>query len=477
MIVLDDSTDVDATQLNMAEGRAPRGSRTGRARDRRRQRRSECAGSWRRHPRGGRRGSARGGPHHEAPAASAYFYDSPEESVELPLRIGGTPAFGSGTLGYVNYTAESRGDFLGASGFLLAEVDVEAVARKADNVAPVSARLIPNIGELALEAKDGTLLRRSQSALFEALARRPRAGNRSQNQADSPDTDPYIPIPSNCIGVDCTEALLPQYSFSSSNESIGDFVTPNTASPDPHAVLLGANEQPIHDSSSGLFCAYNAGTTIVTIRAGGLAASLPVTVRAGSVRRPCGTQPLTVLPAHRAVLPAPPPAPAPAPAAAPSGTPPAAAVLPLAPPPPPVPLPLPARTPTPPAPFSSPSPPLFAPAAFVPLPPPAAGRPAPPSGTSQVTATSSVFQTEPVAEQEKEEEEAIESVSNQAVAYDVSEHEPIPDYLAGLVVLAAFAGASIRRRSRRGPREVRVAPATLTTIHAQRRMAQERRRW
>jgi hypothetical protein len=414
-----------------------------------------------------------------ARGASAYFYDSPEENVKLPLDGSSIPSFGSGTLGYVNFSAESRGDFLGQSGFLLAEVNV-AKRDPGTNVAPVQASLIPNIGELALEGKDGTLLRRSQPALFAALARRPRAGNRSQNAAVSPDTDPYIPIPSNCVGVACADRILPKYEFSSSRKDIGDFVEPNLTSPDPHAVLLGSNGKPIPNPSFGLFCAYNAGTTIVTISTGGLSASLPVAVRAGSVRRPCGTTPLSVLPPRRqALLPAPPPPPAPAPATAPSGTP-AAAVLPIAPPPPPPPIPLPPRAPVPlpPAPFTGSSPLLFAPAAFVPLPPPAAGRPAPPSGTSQVTATSSVFQTEPVAEQEKEEEEAIESVGNQAAAYSAAEHEPMPAYIVGITILAAFAGAGIRRRPRRARRELRVAPATIATIRAQRRMGREERgRW
>jgi hypothetical protein len=420
--------------------------------------------------------------------ASAYFYDSPEQNIGLPLSFGGKsiPSFGSGTLGYVNFSAENRGDFLGQSGFLLAEVNV-AERDPNTNVAPVEASLVPNIGELALEGKDGTLLRRSQSALFEALARRPRAGNRSQNQAVTPDTDPYIPIPSNCVGADCTEQIQPNYVFSSSRPDLGGFVKPNLASPDRHAVLLDSHGEPLREpinpatgkeeATSGLFCAYNAGTTIVTITAGGLSASLPVTIRAGSVRRPCGTQPLKELPPRKqtAAL-APPPPPGPAPATSPSGTPPATSVLPLAPPPPPVPLP-PARVPHPaPAPFLAATPLLFAPAAFVPPPPPPAGRPAPPSGTSQVSATSSVFQTEPVAEEEKEEEEAIESVSNSAAAYNPAEHEPLSEYVVGVVILAALAGASIRRRPRRGRRELQVAPATANAMRTQRRLAREARR-
>jgi hypothetical protein len=74
-------------------------------------------------------------------------------------------------------------------------------------------------------------------------------------------------------------------------------------------------------------------------------------------------------------------------------------------------------------------------------------------------------------EREEEEESATESVANQAVAYRAVEHEPTPLYLLGFVMLAAFAGASVRRRPRRGRREVRVAPATISTMRAQRRMS------
>lgn len=402
--------------------------------------------------------------------ASAYFYDSPEENVQKPLLGSEVLTFGSGTLGYVNFTAESSGAFLGASGFLLAQVNV--AKRKSNNVAPVEARLIPDIGELALEAKDGTLLRRSQPALFDALARRPRAGNRSPGGGEVRfDTDPYIPIPSNCVGAACANGIFPEYEFSSSRTDIGDFVQPNLASPDPHAVLLGANEKPIHDALSGLFCAYNAGTTIVTISAGGLSSSLPVTVQAGSVRRPCGTQPLKELPSQQQSVPVPPPAPAPAPA--PAGPAPASAPPPLPVPPPPALIgPTPARQASrpPPPPFFLP-PALAAPVlAFVPPPVPTPARPTPPSGTSAVTSPIEV------AEHEEEEEEATESVSNQALAYRAPEHEPSPAYILGIVLLAAFAGASVHRRPRRGRHELRIAPATLSTQRAQRRMGAGRGR-
>ena len=115
-------------------------------------------------------------------------------------------------------------------GFLLAQVDAAPSARKPNNVAPVKARLIPNIGELALEAKGGVLLRRSQAALFDALARRPRAGGKSQRGVNSNEAAQYIPIPANCIGGECASRIPAEYEFSSSQPDIGEFVEPNLAS-------------------------------------------------------------------------------------------------------------------------------------------------------------------------------------------------------------------------------------------------------
>jgi len=404
--------------------------------------------------------------------ASAYFFDAPEENVALPLRIGSAsiPAFGSGTLGYINFINERAGDFHGASGFLLAQVNFATYRpTSTSNRAEVTARLIPSVGELALEAEDGTLLRRSQTALFQALARRPRAGNRARNGTNTGETDPYIPIPANCVGTACSIGLFPEYTFSSSRPDRGDFVQPNLASPDPHAVLLGANGKPIHDSQSGLLCAYNAGTTIVTISSGGLSFSLPVTIQAGSVRQPCGTVPLSELTGSQA-SPAPPPTPAPAPA--PAGPAPAAS-------PSPVPVPAPPAAPAP-SPTASPQPaakPFFLPPVlsspvlgFVPPPVPTPARPTPPSGTSAVTSPVEA------AEKEEEHEEATEQVSNQAVAYRPAEHEPPTLYLLGLIALAAVAGVSIRRRPGRGRRGAQVAPATISTIKTQERMRTRPRR-
>lgn len=401
-------------------------------------------------------------------AASAYFYDSPERNFTAPLQLGSVsiPSFGSGTLGYVKSNSETTGEFLGASGFLLAKITSAATARQPNNAAPVSVELIPNIEELALEAKDGTLLHRSQAALFAALARRPRAGNRSTNKAASFETDPYIPIPSVCVGALCGNAILPSYTFSSSRTDIGDFVKLNTAVADPKAVLLNAEGVPEHDPSSGLFCALNAGTTVVTISAGGLSASLPVTVQAGSVRRPCGTTKLKELPAPAQQVQVPGVTPTPTQA----GTAPSSAgfapLVPVPPAPAVVASPPAPKPPAPPAvrpPFLLPSPPSIAILGVVPPPLPTPARPTPPSGTSAVTS--------PVEapEREEQEEEATESAGNKAVAYRSAEHEPAPAYILGIIVLAAFAGASARRRPRRDRREIRVAAATVSSARTQRR--------
>ncbi len=391
-------------------------------------------------------------------SASAYFFDAPEHNVQGKLAGTTVPMFGSGTLGYVDFTAERSGAFTGASGFLLGEVDFSKHDLES-NVVPVSVKLIPNIGELALEAQEGTLLRRSATALFAGLARRPRAGNDSRPGAVRPETDPYVPIPAECVGTACASAILPSYSFSSSKPDYGNFVRQNLAL-GRTSVLLDASGNTIEDASSPLFCAFNAGTTIVTISAGGLSASLPVTVQAGSVRRPCGTVPLKELPERTPQPSLPPPAPSPAPGgAAPASSPPPLVPLPPA----PTLTPAPHAAPVPVAPsFLLAAPAPFAPLAIVPPPLPTPARPTPPSGTSAVT------QPVEAPEKEEKEEEATESVGNNAVAYRQSEHEPLPVYLLSFIVLAAFAGAAARRRPRHGRRDVRVAPATISATRWQR---------
>jgi hypothetical protein len=398
--------------------------------------------------------------------ASAYFFDFPEQDRQYSLNAGGRsiPAFGSGTLGYVNPPKKRETDFVGASGFLLAAVNV-AARNPATNVAPVGVRLIPNIGSLALDAADGTLLRRSQPALFEALARRPLGGGECTGAAaplgcEIMNPDPYLQIPSECQGPKCATATFPEYSFTSSRPDIAAFVAHDPASPNPRNVLL-VNEKPVLDSSSGLLCAFNAGTTTVTVSAGGLAYSTTVTVLPGSVQRPCGTTPLlgrsTASPSPTPVAP---PAPAPLPPS------PAPAPLPPPPPPPaaappaPAPLPLPTPLPAPATPTAAP-PPFFAPPApAVPLvpvvpPPPAPTFPVtPPSGTSPVSAT----------QEDEEEETAFDTVQSMTALRPDPPRAPslgagggggVPALLPVLALLAALGIAAgtltVYRRDARRP--------------------------
>ncbi len=105
---------------------------------------------------------------------------------------------------------------------------------------------------------------------------------------------PYVPIPPTPVSGGATVGRIdPEFSFTSSDPDIGDFVAVDPTSGNPRDVLLGADDKPVSDARSGLFCAFNAGTTTITVRTGGLAYSQKVTIQAGSVDRPCGTVPLS----------------------------------------------------------------------------------------------------------------------------------------------------------------------------------------
>ena len=409
----------------------------------------------------------------EAGNAAAYFFDAPEQNVQETLTgaASGTPAYGSGTLGYVNVGKEEQGGFIGQSGFLLAEI---ANTRTGTGRYPVRVKLIPNIEELAVEAQQGTLLRRSQAASFAGLARRPRSGNRSHNQSvgRAPETAPYIAIPDNCVGAGCAQGIVPEYSFHSSNTEYGEFVKRNLASAELNAVEHDSKGKRVSEESEGgkdgLFCALNATPAnqpvTVTLKVANLTYSLPVTIQAGSVRQPCGTTALSNRHANAQASTAAPPGPV-------EGGSPSSAAPPVS-----LPLPVPAA-PASPVPHTPIPLPQFLPQvasvaflpAFVPVPLPTPGRPTPPSGTSPVTSPVEA------AQKEEEDEVAPESVDAAASAYYPSEHETPPVYLVGLVVLAAFAGASLR--GRRGPRRgPRVAPATVNDSQAQRRWEREDKR-
>ncbi len=403
----------------------------------------------------------------EAGDAAAYLFDSPEQNVKETLTgsPSATPAYGSGTLGYVNVAGELRGGgFIGQSGFLVAEVSSTQKSAANPSRYAVNVKLIPNIEELAVEAEQGTLLRRSQAASFSGLARRPRAGNRSRNTELQFETAPYVKIPANCVGAGCARGIEPEYGFKSSDPHYGQFVERNLASSEP--VMHDAHgkaipEEPEGGSKSGLFCAYNAtppGKPVdVTLKTGNLSYTLPVTIQAGSVRQPCGTVPLAAKPvvAEPAVATPPTSQPPPGTSAAPTSL--------------NVPLPTPAAPAAPAAP-TAPSHPLvnqFLPAAapvafipaFVPVPLPTPARPTPPSGTSAVEA----------AQKEEEEEAAPESVDAAASAYHQSEHELPPAYLIGTGrargvrrrIAARAARSAPRHEGRAGDAEHEPHPAAL----------------
>lgn len=344
--------------------------------------------------------------------ASAYFYERPEESRTSQIPSGGSvtiPEFGTGALGYRSSISESfkagqPDSLFGTTGYLLASVEVSR-RNPATNVAPVDVRLIPLIQSVSLDPVDGTLLRRSAPALFDGIGRRPLSGDRwgpisaSDGSPNPPGADPYAEFPpALCRQSDCASAIEPEFTFTSSEPEIANFVEQDPNSTNLRKPLQDSSGHPIPDPHSGILCAFNAGTTTVTISAGGLSYSTQVTVLGGSVQQPCGTVPLS--PSHfkhaasesAAPPSSPPPSPAPAPA-------------PIAPPPPP---PAPAKAPAPKL-----APKVALPLAILPVlklaakgplpaipPPPAAGftEPIPPGG-----ATVRVF------EEKREEEAAPES--------------------------------------------------------------------
>jgi hypothetical protein len=233
---------------------------------------------------------------------------------------------------------------------------------------------VPVIGSLALKPLQGLTVARSLTLQFEAVARRPpgtlatiagRSEEPSEPGEPFPGYDNYVEIPAPSCGA--RPCVQPSYAFTSSDPTIGTFVEPS--GPGSQLPKLGAGGHPIPSSTSNLFCAYNAGTTIVSITAGLLSYSLPVTVRPGGFGSPCGTvyRPGVgeVIRIHTAQAQSPLGAAAtpPPPAAAPlTNTFPAALTaippLPAAPPPPAAPTtpPAPVHTPAPPTPVEAPLP-------------------------------------------------------------------------------------------------------------------------
>ena len=263
-------------------------------------------------------------------------------------------------------------------------------------------------------------MRRSRTALFEALARRPAAGSECSRQqgteeCDSLAPDPYVPIPNECRGARCSTGVFPEYTFSSSRPDVANFVEHDPASLNPRNPLLVA-DKPVARRAVGAALRLQRGDDdghrhrrrLLLLaegdRAGG---DRPAAVRhraAGGEGDEDGER--TDPGPRRPRRPRPPPGRTPAPIPPP---PPGPTVVPTT----PTPVPAPAPTPTPhAAPKPAPPAPLPAPyvptqpaqtpvVPFVPPPPTPAFQPTPPSGTSPVSAV----------EREEEEEEAYESSS------------------------------------------------------------------
>lgn len=148
----------------------------------------------------------------------------------------------------------------------------------------VQVAAVPVIESLSLKAIDGLSVARSRTLEFEAVGRRPAGTLATKVGENFQGYDDYVEIPAPNCGATC---VAPSYSFTSSEPTVGNFVEATGAgSPFPK---LSASGHPIASSTSGLFCAYNAGTTTITVTAGLLSYSETVTVQRGSFGRPCGT--------------------------------------------------------------------------------------------------------------------------------------------------------------------------------------------
>ena len=165
--------------------------------------------------------------------------------------------------------------------------------------APRSAmRLIPVIQDLSLEAIDGTLLRRSIPALFSGLGRRPLGGDRwgtalggHRESRTRPAAIPYTEFPPEpCLVAGCANRIAPEYSFTSSDPDIADFVRQDPNSTNLRKPYLDPKGKVVTDNTSGLLCPFNAGTTTVTVSAGGFsyseAGDRPGRQRAAPLRHP-----------------------------------------------------------------------------------------------------------------------------------------------------------------------------------------------
>jgi hypothetical protein len=181
-----------------------------------------------------------------------------------------------------------------------------------------------------------------------------------------------VPIPPCQLSPQCL--LTPEASFVSSNTSVGEFVQPSNNDPTLPFVFMDKVDLQI---GSDLFCAFQPGTTTVTLDVGGQTYSKTITVTQATAGGPCPVSATAPVPtagtAPAPTQPQPAPAPGPAPAPAPTPVPPHPAPTPAPQPPASAPHgPVPSHHPAP-----APTPPRHHPTPAPHSPPPAAHRPAP----------------------------------------------------------------------------------------------------
>ncbi len=151
------------------------------------------------------------------------------------------------------------------------------------NADTVNLQGIPVIQSLALEPLSGLTVPQSSTLSFAAVGERPAGTIPSNADSTGIGYENYVSIPA----AGCSSCVTPSYTFTSQIPGIGTFVQP--AGIGSLFPLLDANGNPIRSSKSGLFCAFNAGTTLVSVTSGLLTAQLPVTVESGEIGEPCGT--------------------------------------------------------------------------------------------------------------------------------------------------------------------------------------------
>ena len=396
--------------------------------------------------------------------ASAYFYDYPGANVRSWMASGdlSIPVFGTGALGYSQPRGGSS-DWLGSSAALLANFGHDEPEES--NIFPITVRAIPQIESLSMRSDRGSRLNTGEAVLFEGLGRRPAAGIRVEEEAGAPrfaGPSPTKCSPSRaqlrCRGANCDHQVAVEYSFDSSDPEVGDFLARAG-----EGGIKDPDSNNVPDPSSPLFCAKGPGTTTVSVTAGGLSYSTPVTVTADRVRPSCWQEPLDA-PMSQAKPQPPTPRPEVQTTPMPSPAPPAPA--PQAPPPPQLLAPPPTAVPVPPP----------APATIVPPPWPVIVQPPAPPGALPASATSPVSAPAPgaapaVSPAEREEEAAAREAAHEMRAQGFA-RPPVTvlassstttvatgalltagtGALAIALLLASASAPSVARSQSRGPR-------------------------